>query len=478
MTYIDKPIYQLTLTEALDGLTSKKFSSLELTQACLDRSKELNSKLNVYISFSDNVLEEAKKADEQIAKDPSVFEKKPLLGIPIALKDLYLTKDLKTTAGSAVLNDYLPQYNGTTVKKLTDAGAVFLGKLNQDAWGHGGSGENSDFGPTKNPWDDSRIPGGSSSGSGAAIAADMCLAAMGTDTGGSIRNPAALCNGVGLKPTYGRVSRYGVVAMASSLDSIGHITKTVEDSAKILEVTAGHDPMDGTTPKVEVPKYFDNLKKTDNSLKIGIPKEYFGEGLDPEVKNNVDNAIKLLESHGFKIQEVSLPYTEYGIATYYIIMSSETSSNLGRYDGIRYGNDRASFGKEAKRRIMLGSYTLSAGYYDAYYKKALQVRTKIKEDFEKAFEKVDILITPVTPTPAFKFGAKQDPLSMYLADVYTVTPNLAGIPGLAVPCGFSKNNLPIGMQILGPQFSEEILFKVGHFYQQLTDWHERRAIIK
>jgi aspartyl-tRNA(Asn)/glutamyl-tRNA(Gln) amidotransferase subunit A len=363
---------------------------------------------------------------------------------------------------------------------LKDVGAIILGKTNLDAWAHGSSGENSDFGPTQNPWGFKYVPGGSSSGSAAAVAAGMCLAATGTDTGGSIRLPASFCNLVGLKPTYGRVSRYGIVAMASSLDSIGHFTKDVTDSAIILNITAGKDFFDATTPTVFVPDYTKNLKRGIKGLKIGIPKEYFIKGMNKEMEKRIKDAIKKLEIFGGRLVDVSLPHTEYALAVYYIIQPSEVSSNLARYDGIRYGFPRDKFGDEARRRIMLGTYALSAGYYEAYYLKAMQVRTLIKKDFDEAFKKVDVLIAPVSPTPPFKLGEKVDnPLQMYLSDIFTVTANLAGIPGLTVPAGFipsasSGQALPVGIQILGPQFSEELLFQVAYVYEQETKWYKRK----
>lgn len=460
----------LTIQQALSGFKNKDFSCVDLASNCFSKIKRHDNQINSFITLNEqNALEEAKEIDNN-------YQNRPLEGIPIALKDIYCTKDLKTTAASKVLTDFVPQYDATVVRKLKEAGAIIIGKTNLDAWAHGASGENSDFGPTKNPWDLSKVPGGSSSGSAAALACDMCMASGGTDTGGSIRQPASFCNLVGLKPTYGRVSRFGIIAMASSLDTVGHFTKTVWDSAKYLEATAGHDPLDGTTPEVKVPKYTDLLYKKTNikGLKIGLPKEYFVKGLDSQVENITKTAIKKLESLGVEIVEISLPNTEYGIAVYYIIMSSEVSSNLGRYDGIRYANDRSCFSDEAKRRIMLGTYALSAGYYDAYYKKAMKVRTLLRQDFSKAFEKVDCIATPVSPTPAFELGAKQDPLQMYLADIFTAPASLAGLPGLSVPCGFTKEKLPVGLQLLGPQFREDLLFQVGHVYEQNTDWHKKR----
>lgn len=470
---------ELTISRALQGLKNKEFSAQELTQACLSRIEKVDKKVKAFITVCKNkALSEAKKADKLIRADSQLFKEKVLLGIPIALKDLYSTKGIRTTAGSKVLKNYIPIYDATVVKKLKAAGAVVIGKTNLDAWGHGSSGENSDFFETRNPWNLKKTPGGSSSGSGVAVATDECLAATGTDTGGSIRCPASFCNVVGLKPTYGRVSRSGIIAMASSLDSIGHFSKTVQDSALILSVTAGSDEKDATTPNREIPNYLQQIKKPLRKIKIGLPREYFIKGINKEVKNFVREAAKLFEKKDFSVVEVSLPHTKYAVATYYIIQPSEVSSNLARYDGIRFGEKRGAFGDEAKRRIMLGTYSLSSGYYEAYYKKAMQIRTLITEDFTRAFKKVDLLLTPVSPTPPFNLGEKiEDPLIMYLADIFTAPVNLAGVPALAIPCGFTKNNLPIGMQIIGPQFSEELLFQVGHFYQQLTDFHKRKPTI-
>lgn len=454
----------LTIKEALAGLRDRKFSSIEIVKSCLEEIKKNDKKLNAFITVNEKgALEQAKKADELINNGAMEQSNNySLLGIPIAIKDIFLTKGLRTTAGSKVLDDYIPQYDATVIKRLKDAGAVIIGKTNCDAWGHGSSGENSDFGSTKNPFNNDYVPGGSSSGSAAAVASDFCLAATGTDTGGSMRLPASFCNVVGLKPTYGRVSRYGIVASASSLDSIGHFTKTVEDSAIVLSVTAGKDKFDATTPSVSVPSYDLNIAK---KVKLGIPKEYFAKGLDERIKDKVQSAIKFYEKQGFKIIEISLPHTEYAIACYYVIQPSEVSSNLARYDGIRYGNDRTHFGDEAVRRIMLGTFTLSSGYYDAYYKKAMKVRTLIKKDFEDAFKKADAIIAPVSPTLPWKLGEKtDDPLAMYLSDALTVPANIAGIPGLSVPVGF-VDGLPVGMQIFGPHFSEELLFQLGHLYE-------------
>ena len=450
---------ELTIIQALHGLKNKEFSSQELVGSCLNRIKKLNPTLNAFITICE--------------KEPSGY---PLLGIPIGVKDIYCTKGIKTTAGSNVLANYTPVYDATVVERLKKAGAVIMGKTNLDAWAHGSSGENSDFGATKNPWNLKFVPGGSSSGSAAAIAADMVLMATGTDTGGSIRLPASFCNVVGLKPTYGLVSRYGVVAMASSLDTMGYFTKDVSDSAFILSIIAGKDPLDSTTLPKPVPDYLKNLKMGIKNLKIGIPKEYFIKGIDKKIAEQIKLALKILEKLGAKLIEVSLPHTQYAMAAYYIIQPAEVSSNLARYDGIRFGFSRTEFGDEAKRRIMLGTYVLSSGYYEAYYLKAMKVRTLIKKDFDSAFKKVDVLVAPVSPTLPFKLGEKtEDPLKMYLSDIFTVTANLAGIPGLAIPAGFVKSStasLPVGIQILGPQFSEELLFQVGYAFEQTTNWHK------
>lgn len=450
-----------TIKSTLENLKNKEFSSLELVKSYFEKIKREDKELNSFITIDEKgALEQAKKADELISQGEIL----PLLGIPIAIKDVFLTKNLRTTAGSKVLDNYTPQYDSTVVKRLKNAGAVIIGKTNCDAWAHGSSGENSDYGPTKNPFNKDYVPGGSSSGSAAAVAADFCLASTGTDTGGSIRLPASFTNTVGLKPTYGRVSRYGIIAMSSSQDSIGHFTKTVEDSAIILSVTAGKDKMDATTTEETVRDYAGSLTGL-KKIKIGIAKEYFSKGLDPDIKSSIEKALRFFEKEGFELVEISLPHTEYAIAAYYVIQPSEVSSNLARFDGIRYGNSRNTFADEAKRRIMLGTFTLSAGYYDAYYKKAMKVRTLIKKDFEDAFRKVDVIISPVSPTLPWKFGEKADnPLEMYLSDALTVPANLAGIPGISVPIGF-VNNLPVGMQILGPHFSEELLFKVGNYYE-------------
>lgn len=486
-------VTNLTIKDAAILLQSKQIKAEELTEAQLKRAKKLNGKLNCFITICEELaLSQARKVDKLIAYTQKLS---PLSGIPLGIKDLFSTKGIKTTAGSKVLENYIPVYDATVVSRLKEANAVVLGKTNQDAWGHGSSGENSDFGPTYNPYDLSRVPGGSSSGSGAAVAAGLCLAATGTDTGSSVRLPAAFCNLVGLKPTYGRVSRYGIIAMASSLDSIGHFTKTIYDNALILNVTAGEDVFDSTTSPSKPDDYTKDIAKGVNGVKIGLPKEYLA-ALDNQIKKLILEAAHRFEKLGAKVEWVSLPHTEYGVATYYIIQSSEVSSNLARYDGIRFGFEREKFGAEAKRRIILGTYTLSAGYHDAYYLKAMKVRRLIREDFEKVFEKVNVLICPTSPTLPFKIGEKvDDPLTMYLSDIFIVSQNLAGIPSLNVPCGFidpstghltlrdessssdSKSPgqaLPVGMQIVGPHFSEKLLYQVGYAYEQETKWYQRK----
>lgn len=465
----------LTIKEANKLLASKQVKATELTKAYLERAQKLNKKLNAFITICDDyAVDQARKIDDLIADNQQIS---PLAGIPFGFKDNYSTQGIKTTAASKVLEDYIPVYDATVVSKYKDANAIILGKTNHDAWAHGGSGENSDFGNTLNSYDFKRVPGGSSSGSAAALAADMCIAATGTDTGGSIRLPASYCNVVGLKPTYGRVSRYGIIAMASSLDTVGHFTKTVYDNALVLNVTAGNDDFDATTPEEPVPDYTEGIERGVRGLKIGLPKEYF-KGLDPKIKKVIMDAVKKLEGLGTKVVEVSLPHTEYGVATYYIIQPSEVSSNLARYEGIRFGNPRTDFGSEAKRRIILGTFTLSSGYYDAYYLKAMKVRRLIREDYVKVFNPpaggVDCLICPVSPTLPFKIGEKiNDPLAMYLSDIYTVNANLAGVPSLAVPCGFLEG-LPVGMQIIGSDFTEKQLYQVGFAYEQETKWYERK----
>lgn len=461
-------ITEFTVSDIIEGYKNEKFSISEIINAYLDRIERLNPELNAFITIdSENARKKAIKLDNNLTTEQ--FIKNPLYGIPFGIKDMFLTKGVRTTAASNVLKDYIPPYSSTAVSHLEEAGAISLGKLNHDAWAHGSSGENSDFGNTLNPWNKDYVPGGSSSGSAASVAASLSPFTLGTDTGGSIRLPASFTNTVGLKPTYGLVSRYGVISMASSLDSIGHFSRTIRDSALLLNTTAGADGFDSTVSVREKSDYTKSLEKGIRGLRIGVPKEYVINGLDPDVKSVFEESLKILEKLGAEIIDISLPHTDDGIAVYYIIQPSEVSSNLARYDGIRYGNDRSYFGKEAKRRIMLGTFTLSSGYYDAYYKKAMQVRTLIKQDFENAYKDVDVIVSPVSPTPPWKFGEKaNDPLAMYLSDILTVTINLSGNPGLAVPAGFSSNKLPIGIQFIGPHFSEELLFQVGHAFESET----------
>lgn len=441
-----------TLTQILSLLNDKKVSRQEINKAYLKRIKDLNSRLNAILAVND-------QSD----------------GIPAAIKDLISTKGFRTSAGSKIIEQYYPPYNATVIERLIRKGVSVIGKTNQDEFAMGSSGENSAFGATKNPWDLSKVPGGSSSGSAVAVAADMAVFSLGTDTGGSIRQPASLSGVVGLKPSYGRVSRYGAIAMASSLDQIGPLTKSVEDAALVLSWIAGSDGYDSNCKPQEFVYDPVGLNKGINGLKIGVPKEYFGKGLDLGVEKVIKDAIKKLEELGAEIIKISLPHTEYAIAVYYIIMPSEVSSNLARFDGIRFGKDRAHFGSEPKRRIMLGTFALSSGYYDAYFTKAAKVRTLIKQDFEKAFNPpaggVDVIVGPVSPTVAWNLGEKiNDPLKMYLSDIYTIPANLAGLCGLSVPAGFSKG-LPVGLQILGKAFDEETIFKVGYAFEQATDFH-------
>lgn len=480
-------LFQLTLKQASDKLAAGEITSLELTEAVLKRIEEIEPKVDAYITVTkDLALQQAVESDRRRKVGKTLSE---IDGIPIAVKDLFCTKGVRTTASSKILDDFIPQFESTATKKLWEAGAILIGKTNLDQFAMGSSTETSAYKTTKNPWDLERVPGGSSGGSAAAVAADMCIAALGTDTGGSIRQPASLCSIVGLKPTYGRVSRYGVMAMASSLDTIGPMTKTVEDAAILLNIIAGQDGSDSTTLPADVPDYSKNIGKDIKGLKIGIPKEFYGEGMDSEIDKLVKDAIQFYKREGAEIIEVSLPSVKYALSVYYIIMPAEVASNLARFDGIRYGHSTIKtksqnpksksleevyiqsrtegFGDEAKRRIMLGNYVLSSGYYDAYYKKAQQVRTLVKQDFEKALEKVDILLTPVSPTAAFKIGEKtDDPLQMYLSDIHTVPINPAGVPAISIPCGFTKAGLPVGIQLIAPQLGEEILFRAADFFEQ------------
>lgn len=467
---------QLTLKQAQEGLKQKKFSSVELTKACLEQIKCTEPKINAFVTVCEKEsLEDAKKADVLIDNETmKQLNNRPLLGIPLAIKDNFCTKGIKTTASSKMLDDFIPPYDATVVKRLKDAGMVLLGKTNMDAWAHGSSTETSDYATTKNPWNTDFLPGGSSGGSAACAASDQAIVTIGSETAGSIRQPASWCGIVGLKPTYGRVSRYGVIAMGSSLDSPGPITKTVEDSALILNILAGKDECDATSSPVKTLDYTQRLNNDISSVTIGISDDYF-EGVDNQVQKCVFEALKVLEKMGVKVKKINLFNPKYAIAVYTILQRAEVSSNLARYDGIRYGNDRSFFGQEAKRRIMLGTYTLSAGYYDQYYNKALKVRTIIINDFKKAFENVDVVIGPTSPSTALPVGSsKNHPMFGEMADVLVEPSSIAGLPGINVPCGFSKESLPIGMQIIGTQFSEELILNVAYQYEQATQWHNKK----
>lgn len=461
----------LTIKQALNGLAKKEFSSVDLTQACLNRINSVEEKINAFVTVTRNeALEEAKKADEMRKNGEDL----PLLGIPFSIKDNFCTKGIRTTASSKVLDDFIPPYDATVVKRLKDAGVVILGKTNLDAWAHGSSTETSDFGTTKNPWNIKHLPGGSSGGAAASVAADEVVAAIGSETAGSIRQPSDWCGVVGLKPTYGRVSRYGVVAMASSLDSPGPITKTVEDAALILNILAGQDNFDATASPEKIDDYLKNLSKSIKGLKVGVSDEYF-DGVTQPVRERVQEALKLVESLGAEIVKIKLFPPEYTIAVYTILQRAEVSSNLARYDGIRFGNDRSAFALEARRRIMLGTYALSAGYYDQYYNKAQKVRTVIVNDFKKAFEKVDVIIAPTNPWTALPLGAsKASPMYGEMADALVEPSSIAGLPGINVPCGFSKEGLPIGFQVIGPQFSESLILNVAYQYEQVTNWKKEK----
>jgi aspartyl-tRNA(Asn)/glutamyl-tRNA(Gln) amidotransferase subunit A len=481
---------QLSISGLAAGLAKGEISSRAATQACLDQIGRVDGSLRAFLSYNAaDALAQAAVADEDLARG-TTHARRPLLGVPIAVKDVIAVKGQPLNCGSKILGQFVSPYDATVVEKLKAAGAVVFGRLNMDEFAMGSSTENSAFQVTRNPWDASRIPGGSSGGSAAAVAADECIAALGSDTGGSIRQPAALCGCVGLKPSYGRVSRYGLVAFASSLDQIGCFTKNARDAATMLGVLSGVDHRDSTSVPQPVPKYAAALVDGIKGLKLGLAKEYMIGGLAPEVKSALDAAVKQLELLGAEIVEISLPHTDYAIATYYIIATAEASANLARFDGIRYGarvegNDPielysktrgAGFGAEVKRRIILGTYVLSSGYYDAYYRRAQQVRTLIRNDFLKAFETVDAIVTPTSPTAAFKIGEKSDdPLQMYLMDIFTISCNLAGICGISVPCGFTAApKLPIGLQLLGKPFGEETILRIAHAYEQATDWHKAK----
>jgi aspartyl-tRNA(Asn)/glutamyl-tRNA(Gln) amidotransferase subunit A len=472
-------LFHLTISEAQKLLRARELSSLDLTRSCLDRIAALEPRLHAFITVTaDDAIAQAKSADQKIASGGSV---PPLCGIPLGLKDIYATRGVRTTCASRILENFVPPFDATVISKLRDQGAVFLGKTNMDEFAMGSSTENSAFGPTMNPHDLTRVAGGSSGGSAAAVAADECLAALGTDTGGSIREPASFCGVVGFKPTYSRVSRYGVVAYASSLDQVGPFAKSVRDAAILLRAVAGVDHCDSTCSARPVPNYEAALTGEIKGIRLGVPKEYFVEGMMPEVEQAVRAALKRYASMGAEVIDVSLPHSEYAIAAYYLIATAEASANLARFDGIRYGlrveagNQRElykktrarGFGDEVKRRIMLGTFALSAGYYDAYYLKAQKVRTLIKRDFERVFEKCDLIVTPTAPTTAFKLGEKMsDPLQMYLSDIFTISVNLAGLPGLAMPCGYDRNGMPIGLQLIGPPFGEESMLRAADAYER------------
>jgi len=479
---------QLTIHEAHEQLKDKKISSVELTKACLERIEKVEPKLKALVSVTGELaLKQAEKADQRIAKG----DIEPLTGIPVVLKDVLCTKGVKTTCSSKMLENFVPPYDATVVEKLNSCGAVTVGKANMDEFAMGSSTEHSAFFPTHNPWDLDRVPGGSSGGSAVAVAADEGIFALGSDTGGSIRQPAGFCSVVGMKPTYGRVSRYGLVAFASSLDQIGPLTKDVTDCALVMNAIAGFDDRDSTSVPEPTPDYTKCLDGDLKGLKLGVPQEYFVKGMQPEVEAALSAAIEKLEGLGAKVdRNVSLPSTPYALPVYYIIAPSEASANLARYDGVKYGfsykdtdsmweamekTRQYGFGDEVKRRIMLGTYALSAGYYDAYYLKAQKVRTLIRREFDQAFEKYDALITPTSPTVPFKIGEKlDDPVQMYLSDVCTLPINIAGVPAVSIPAGFG-NGLPIGMQIIGKPFGEETILKVAHAYEQATEWHKMRA---
>ncbi|MEK6672715.1 MAG: Asp-tRNA(Asn)/Glu-tRNA(Gln) amidotransferase subunit GatA [Nitrospirota bacterium] len=480
---------KLTISELRGLLDRKEVTVREVVDSVYKRIDSVEDRIRAFVTITrDKAYEMASVSGNRAVNDNSM----PLRGIPIAVKDNMCTKGIRTTCSSKILHSFIPPYESTATARLIENGYILTGKTNLDEFAMGSSTENSGFHTTRNPWDLERIPGGSSGGSAAAVASDECIAALGSDTGGSIRQPAALCGIVGLKPTYGRVSRYGLVAFASSLDQIGPLTKNVMDSAIMLNAISGHDPLDSTSAEAGVPDHTSTLGRDIKGMKIGIPNEYFIDGMDKDVEGAVKKAINQLESLGAVPVEVTLPHTSYAVAAYYILATSEASSNLARYDGVKYGfraagkdlletymNTRAQgFSPEVKRRIMLGTYALSSGYYDAYYKKAQQVRTLIKRDFEEAFKAVDVIVTPTTPTAAFKIGEKaDDPLQMYLSDIFTISVNLAGVPGISIPCGFTSNSLPIGLQIIGKHFDEETVLMAAYAYEQSTEWHKRKPCL-
>ncbi|MFN2202222.1 MAG: Asp-tRNA(Asn)/Glu-tRNA(Gln) amidotransferase subunit GatA [Caldilineaceae bacterium] len=480
----------LTIHEALDGMRSGDFSSVELTTALLERIEQLEGSVMAYLNLTPELaLERAEEADQL----RSHGQERPLLGVPLAIKDVLATAGVQTTCGSRILQGFVPPYTATAVSNLFDAGAVMLGKSNTDEFAMGSSTENSGYFTTHNPWDFDRVPGGSSGGSAAAVIAGEALGALGTDTGGSVRQPASLCGVVGLKPSYGRVSRLGLVAYGSSLDQVGTLTKDVQDAALLLGIIAGYDPLDSTSLDVRVPDYLRGLTGDVRGLRIGLPEEYFVDGMQEEVEIAVREAVAHLESLGAEIVPISLPRTDMALPVYYLVATAEASANLSRYDGVRYGYSAGAdsmfenirqtrgegFGPEVKRRIMLGTYALSAGYYDAYYLKAQQVRTLVKQDFELAFQQVDVIASPVSPTTAFRIGEKaDDPIQMYLSDIFTISANLAGICGISVRCGFDAAGLPIGLQLLGPSLGEETILRTAHAYEQTTEWDERFPVLQ
>jgi len=489
-------LYELTIRDAQRLLRRGEISAVELTQAVIDRIVAIDNRVRCYLTLTPELaLEMAAAADERLRNARQTGEDRlsPLLGIPMAVKDVLCTEGVVTTCGSRILEDFVPPYDATVVARLKAAGFVMLGKTNTDEFAMGSSTENSAYFTTHNPWDLERVPGGSSGGSAAAVAAGEAMGALGTDTGGSVRQPASFCGVVGLKPTYGRVSRYGLVAFASSLDQVGTLTRTVADSALLLGAIAGADPCDSTAAQVPVPDYLAELEGDIRGVRIGVPDEYFVPGMDPEVEAAVRRALVQLEALGAIVEPVSLPHTEYALPVYYLIAPAEASANLARYDGVKYGyaapdvgelwelckrTRGEGFGAEVKRRIMLGTYALSAGYYDAYYRKAQKVRTLIRQDFEQALERVDALIVPTSPTVAFPIGARaDDPLQMYLSDIFTLSLNLAGTCGIAIPCGFSQG-LPIGMQVLGRPFAEATILRIAHAYEQATPWHTSKPTLK
>ncbi|MGH1487443.1 MAG: Asp-tRNA(Asn)/Glu-tRNA(Gln) amidotransferase subunit GatA [Cellvibrionaceae bacterium] len=483
-------MHHLTIAELIQGLRQKTFSSTELTQHYLDRIQRLDSQYNGFISVcEEQALAAAAAADKQLAENNAATPS--LCGIPIAHKDLFCTEGVKTSCGSKMLDNFVPPYNAAIVENCIDAGAVMLGKTNMDEFAMGSSNENSFYGPAKNPWNTDCVPGGSSGGSAAVMAAQLAAGTTASDTGGSIRQPASFCGVTGLKPTYGRVSRWGMVAYASSLDQAGPITKTAEDAAIMLNVLAGFDQRDSTSIDETKPDYTTTLNDSLAGLKIGVPKEYFSDGLDPQVAEHAQAAIKTYESMGATVKEISLPHTHLAVPAYYVIAPAECSANLSRFDGVRYGyrcenpkdledlykrSREEGFGEEVKRRILVGAYALSAGYYDAYYRKAQQVRRLIKQDYDEVFREVDVIAGPTAPSPAFELGSKtKDPVSMYLEDIYTLPTNLAGLPGISIPCGISQEGKPIGLQLTGHYFSEAKLLNIAHQFQQATDFHQQTA---